>query len=195
MLKRIASSVAIATILSTLGLVESVKAEIVSPEFTQEQTRENLEPPLVLAESGSKTITEIAVSNDSFKILALLVKAAGLADTLNSQGPFTVFAPTDLAFAKLPRGTLGSLVRPENKDNLIKILTYHVVSGEVTSKAVPLGQEVSTVEGSPIEAETKRAEGGVRELYINDAKVIQPDVQASNGVIHVIDKVLLPPNE
>ena len=192
MLKRITSIVAIATTLSTLGLVRSLKAETISSELTQKQAIEEIENALILARSGNQTITQIAVSNpDSFRILAILVKAAGLADTLNGPGPFTVFAPTDLAFAKLPRGSLRNLLQPENKDTLVKILTYHVLSGEVTSKQVRSG-EVPTVEGSPIKVTAKR---GGRKVKINNAMVIKADVMASNGVIHVIDKVLIPPAE
>ena len=195
MLKRITSVVAIATILSTLGLVRSVKAETVSPELTAEQAIEQIEEALIVADNhgiSNQTITEIAVSNpDSFRILTILVKAAGLADTLNSSGPFTVFAPTDLAFSKLPRGTLRTLLKEENKDTLVKILTYHVLSGKVTSKDVRSGK-VATVEGSPIVVKARR---GGRKVKINNAMVIKADVMASNGVIHVIDKVLLPPEQ
>ncbi|MGF1489288.1 MAG: fasciclin domain-containing protein [Prochloraceae cyanobacterium] len=192
MLKKLTSIVAIATVFTTLGLVESVKAETLSSELTEQQAIEEIEKALIIAQSGNQTITEIAVSNpDSFRILTILVKAAGLADTLNSSGPFTVFAPTDLAFARLPRGTLRTLLKEENKDTLVKILTYHVLAGEVTSKDVRSG-EVRTVEGSPIEVEVKR---GGRKVKINNAMVIKADVMASNGVIHVIDKVLIPPEE
>ena len=192
MLKRITSLVAMAAVLTGLGLVESVKAETLSSELTEAQAIAEIEKALILADSHNRqTITQIAVNNpDTFRILTLLVKRAGLADTLSSPGPFTVFAPTDLAFARLPRGTLRTLVRPENKATLVKILTYHVLSGEVMSRDARSGQ-VATVEGSPIQLKVRR---GGREITINGAKVIQADVQASNGVVHVIDKVLLPPD-
>ena len=139
------------------------------------------------AASGT-TITEVAATNDSFKILTAALQAAGLTDTLSGEGPFTVFAPTDAAFAKLPAGTLEALLKPENKETLVKILTYHVVPGEVTSSQLKAG-EVATVEGSPV---TVNIAGG--EVTVNKATVVQPDVQASNGVIHVVDTVILPPS-
>ncbi len=194
MLKRITSIVAIAATFNTLGLVGSLKAETLPSQLTEEQAIAEIEKALILADrhgsTSNQTITEIVVSNpDSFRILTILVKAAGLADTLNSDGPFTVFAPTDLAFAKLPRGTLRTLLKEENKDTLVQILTYHVVSGKVTSKDIRSG-EVDTVEGSPVMVKAKR---GGRKVKVNNAMVIKADVMASNGVIHVIDKVLIPP--
>ncbi|MDJ0723923.1 MAG: fasciclin domain-containing protein [Prochloraceae cyanobacterium] len=194
MLKRITSIVAIAATFNTLGLVGSLKAETLPSQLTEEQAIAEIEKALILADrhgsTSNQTITEIVVSNpDSFRILTILVKAAGLADTLNSDGPFTVFAPTDLAFAKLPRGTLRTLLKEENKDTLVQILTYHVVSGKVTSKDIRSG-DVDTVEGSPVMVKAKR---GGRKVKVNNAMVIKADVMASNGVIHVIDKVLIPP--
>jgi len=138
--------------------------------------------------SSGPTITEVAASNDSFKTLTAALQAAGLTDTLSGEGPFTVFAPTDAAFAKLPAGTLKALLKPENKQTLVKILTYHVVPGEVTSSQLTSG-EVTTVEGSPV---TVNVDG--KGVMVNKATVVQPDIQASNGVIHVVDTVILPPN-
>jgi uncharacterized surface protein with fasciclin (FAS1) repeats len=135
----------------------------------------------------NETIVAVAASNDSFKTLTAALEAAGLTETLSGEGPFTVFAPTDAAFAALPAGTVEELLKPENKDQLIKVLTYHVVPGEATSSSLSSG-EVKTVEGSPISVEV--SDQGV---MVNKAKVVQPDVQASNGVIHVIDQVILPP--
>lgn len=135
----------------------------------------------------NETIVAVAASNDSFKTLTAALEAAGLTETLAGEGPFTVFAPTDAAFAALPAGTVEELLKPENKDQLIKVLTYHVVPGEATSSSLSSG-EVKTVEGSPIAVEV--SDQGV---MVNKAKVVQPDVQASNGVIHVIDQVILPP--
>ena len=131
-------------------------------------------------------ILETAKAAGSFTTLSAAVDAAGLADTLNGEGPFTVFAPTDDAFAALPAGALDALLEPENKDALVKILTYHVVAGTVLAADIKAG-DVATVEGSTVKLTT---EGGVT---VNDAKVLTADVAASNGVIHVIDKVLLPP--
>lgn len=133
-------------------------------------------------------IVDTAVGAGQFKTLAAALEAAGLIDALKGAGPFTVFAPTDEAFAKLPAGTVESLLRPENKEKLKSILLYHVVSGNVpASKVLKLnGNSVKTLEGSSIKVSTKN---GVR---IGNAKVVQTDVMASNGVIHVIDTVLLP---
>ena len=115
------------------------------------------------------------------------MKAAGLVETLQGEGPFTVFAPTDEAFSKLPAGTVESLLLPENKDRLVAILTYHVVPGEVLAADVVKLSSASTVEGQPVSISAD--DEGVR---VNDANVIKTDVMASNGVIHVIDTVLIP---
>ena len=131
-------------------------------------------------------IVDTAVAAD-FKTLVAAVKAAGLVDTLKGAGPFTVFAPTDEAFAKLPAGTLETLLKPENKAKLQSILTYHVVSGKVMAQDVVKLDSAKTVEGQSISIKTM--EGGV---MVNNAHVIETDIAASNGVIHVIDTVLLP---
>ena len=132
------------------------------------------------------TIVDIAAGNPDFSTLAAAVQAAGLVDTLNGAGPFTVFAPTNEAFAALPAGVLDALLLPENKDLLVQILTYHAVSGTVLAADVMAG-DVPTVEGQNI---TLATDGGVT---VNGAAVVQADIIASNGVIHVIDAVLLPP--
>jgi len=131
-------------------------------------------------------IVAVASSAGSFKTLVAAVKAAGLVETLQGKGPFTVFAPTDEAFAKLPPGTVEGLLKPENKDKLVAILTYHVVPGKVMASDVKT-MMVKTVNGK--ELSIKVDDGKVT---VNDAKVIKTDVAASNGVIHVIDTVLLP---
>jgi len=133
------------------------------------------------------TIVEVASSTEGFRTLVAAITAAGLGETLSGTGPFTVFAPTDDAFAALPAGVLDALLLPENKDLLIKILTYHVVSGKVLAADVTDG-DVATVEGQTIKLSTM---GGVT---VNGAKVVSADVMASNGVIHVIDAVILPPD-
>jgi len=135
------------------------------------------------AEAG--TIVEVASANPDFSTLVAAVGAAGLAETLSGPGPFTVFAPTNEAFAALPAGVLDKLLLPENKDVLTQILTYHVVAAEVPSSAVEAGK-VKTVEGTEA---TITTEGGIK---IDGATVVTPDVEASNGVIHVIDKVIVP---
>lgn len=131
-------------------------------------------------------IVEIAVADGRFKTLVAAVTAAGLADTLKSAGPFTVFAPTDDAFAKLPKGTVEALLKdtPKLKD----ILLYHVVSGKVMAADVVKMSSAKTVEGK---SAAIKMEGG--KVFVNDAQVIITDIQASNGVIHVLDKVILPP--
>jgi uncharacterized surface protein with fasciclin (FAS1) repeats len=130
-------------------------------------------------------IVDVAASNPDFSTLVAAVKAAGLVDTLKSEGPFTVFAPTNEAFAKLPAGTVEDLLKPENKEKLVAVLTYHVVAGKVMAADVKAGK-VKTVQGSEASLST---DDGVK---IDGAKVIAADVAASNGVIHVIDTVILP---
>lgn len=132
-------------------------------------------------------IVETAVANGSFNTLVAAVTAADLGATLSSEGPFTVFAPTDEAFAALPAGTCETLLLPENKEKLAGILTYHVVAGKVLSSDLSDGMKATTVNGGEITI--KLADGKV---LINDAEVVTADVETSNGVIHVIGKVLLP---
>ena len=134
-------------------------------------------------------IVGLAAGNKDLSTLVAAVKAAGLVETLQSEGPFTVFAPTNEAFAALPAGTLESLLKPENKDKLVKILTYHVVSGDIYSKNLKNGQTAKTVEGEDIKVSV--AKSGVK---INSANVVGADVKARNGVVHVIDAVILPPS-
>jgi uncharacterized surface protein with fasciclin (FAS1) repeats len=142
-------------------------------------------------ETMTMTIVETAVSNGSFNTLVAAVKAADLVATLNGTGPFTVMAPTDDAFAKLPAGTVESLIKPENKAKLAAILTYHVVAGKVPAATVVTLKEADTVEGSKITIEVK--DGSV---YLNgNTKVIITDVHCSNGIIHAIDTVLMPPSK
>jgi len=132
-------------------------------------------------------IVAVAVGAGQFNTLVAAIKAAGLVDTLQSPGPFTVFAPNDEAFAKLPAGTLDNLLLPENKAKLAAILKYHVVAGEVLAADVVNLSSADTVEGQSVQISA--SDSGV---MINDAKVIAADVMASNGVIHVIDSVLIP---
>jgi uncharacterized surface protein with fasciclin (FAS1) repeats len=133
------------------------------------------------------TIVQVAAGAGTFKTLVAAVKAAGLADTLSGKGPFTVFAPTDAAFAKLPAGTVDSLLKPENLPKLKAILLYHVVAGSVKSSALTDGESVKTVGGGSLKIGVA---GG--KVTVNDATVTKADIPASNGVIHVIDTVLLP---
>ena len=140
--------------------------------------------------AADKDIVDTAVGAGSFKTLVAAVKAAGLVDTLKGEGPFTVLAPTDEAFAKLPKGTVESLLLPENKDKLVAILTYHVIKGKaMAADVVKLdGKEVKTVEGKSVKIDVDG-----KTVMINNAKVVKTDIGCSNGVIHVIDTVLLPP--
>ena len=134
-----------------------------------------------------KDIVDTAVAAGNFKTLAAALKAAGLVDTLKGAGPFTVFAPTDEAFAKLPAGTVDELLKPENHDKLVAILTYHVVAGDVMAKDVVKLHEAKTVNGKEVKIMTQ---GG--KVMVDNANVVKADIVCSNGVIHVIDSVLLP---
>jgi len=138
-------------------------------------------------EMKSKDIVDTAVGAGQFNTLAAALDAAGLIATLKGDGPFTVFAPTDEAFARLPEGTVENLLRPENRDQLTAILTYHVVAGKVLAEDVVKLTSATTVNGADVSIEV--LDGAVR---INDANVIKTDIGASNGVIHVIDNVILP---
>jgi uncharacterized surface protein with fasciclin (FAS1) repeats len=140
------------------------------------------------AEAPKQTIVEVAASNASFKTLVKAVKAAGLVETLSGKGPFTVFAPTDAAFEALPKGTLEKLLRPENKAQLVKILTYHVVPESASAAQLGSITSIKSVEGQALMVATKPDS-----VMINGAQVMIADVPASNGLIHAIDKVLLPP--
>ena len=141
---------------------------------------------------ATKTIVEIAASNPDFTTLVAGVKAADLATTLSGSGPFTVFAPTNEAFAKLPAGTLDTLLKPENKKQLAAILTYHVVPATVMASDVQAGA-VKTVNGATFTVATANGDVILTDGQGNKAKVVKTDIVASNGVIHVIDAVLLPP--
>ena len=138
-----------------------------------------------------KNIVETAVAAGSFETLAAALEAAGLVETLSGEGPFTVFAPTDEAFAKLPDGTVEELLKPENKNKLADILTYHVVSGKVMAETAVTLDKATAVNKKDIALAVKD-----KALTLNDsAKVVTADIECSNGVIHVIDAVILPPSE
>ena len=139
------------------------------------------------AGSAKKDIVDTAVAAGSFQTLATALQAAGLVDTLKGTGPYTVFAPTDEAFGKLPAGTVETLLKPENKEKLKAILLYHVVAGDVAAKQVMKMSSAKTVEGQSVAISTSNGT-----VMVNNAKVVTADVLASNGVIHVIDTVLLP---
>mgnify|MGYP003573756802 CR=1 FL=1 len=145
-----------------------------------------------LADCGTcdKTVVEVAVKTKGFETLVAAVKAADLVKTLSGKGPFTVFAPTDEAFAKLPKGTLEELLKPENKKKLVAILTYHVVPAKVMAKEVVTLKDAKTAQGSKVKIAVK--DGTV---MIDNAKVVKADIPCKNGVIHVIDTVILPKEE
>ena len=134
----------------------------------------------------TKNIVETAVAAGSFNTLAAALKAGGLIEALSSDGPFTVFAPTDEAFAKLPEGTLEDLLKPENKDKLVAILKYHVVSGAVPASKVVKLKEAKTLGGKKVTIKSGKA------VYVNKSKVVKTDIRTSNGIIHVIDTVVIP---
>ncbi len=140
-------------------------------------------------ETNKSDIVDLAVSSENLSTLVAAVKAGGLVETLKGDGPFTVFAPTDEAFAALPEGTLEDLLKPENKDKLVAILTYHVVPGKVKSTDLKDGMMAQTVEGNKV---TVKIAGN--KVNINEANVAMADIMATNGVVHVIDRVILPPS-
>ena len=145
------------------------------------------QPPAQTTET--KNVIEVAKSAGSFKILIKALDAAGLTEVLKGKGPFTIFAPTDAAFAKLPQDAVQDLLKPENKEVLVKILTYHVVAGKVLSSDLKAGA-VTSLQGDPISVKINPEQG----VLVNDAQVTQADIPASNGVIHVINNVILPPS-
>lgn len=165
------------------------------PLAAAQKARAKAHVQTVAYKAESKDIVDTAVGAGSFKTLVAAVQAAGLVETLKGEGPFTVFAPTDEAFAKLPAGTVETLLKQENKAKLVSILTYHVVPGKVMAADVlklletpnPSGL-VTTVQGA--KAKVKVVDGAV---MIDGAKIIKTDIETSNGVIHVIDAVILPP--
>lgn len=184
MKRKMTTTVAILVLLSACSSDEAVvpaessvvDTTVVSPTTTA----------TTIAVVAPSDLVEVASTTAGFSTLVSALTAADLVATLQGEGPFTVFAPSDDAFAALPSTLLTKLLLPENKDVLVSILTYHVVAGKVTSQQIRAG-EVTTVEGSPISIGTS---GG---LLVNDATVVLADVEASNGVIHVIDRVLVPP--
>lgn len=161
---------------------ETTKTESTTTDSTTDSSKTDT--------AGTGSVVEVATAAGNFTKLTQALEAAGLVETLKGDGPFTVFAPTDEAFAALPSGTLEDLLKPENKSKLIKVLTYHVVPKELTSKSIASGEE-KTVEGGSLKLEVDSANNTVK---VNDAKVTKVDIKASNGIIHVVDKVILPPD-
>jgi transforming growth factor-beta-induced protein len=175
------ANVVIADVKAKNGVIHAID-QVIMPSESQAVK------PQSRSTNAAGTITDIAAKSPSFKTLTAALKAAGLTETLSSTGPFTVFAPTDAAFAALPAGTLDKLLLPENKDLLIKVLSYHVVSGQLMSKDLKAGP-LTSVEGASIAVKV-----GSKGIMVNNAMVATGDVKASNGVIHAIDKVILPPS-
>lgn len=179
-------------ILSIAAIVSASTLVVMPVEAKNCQAKSEMQAesmPMPNESAASKlSLVEIASKNDSFKTLIAALQAAGLVETLAEKGPFTVFAPTDEAFAALPKGTVEMLLKPENKDKLIKVLTYHVVAGAVKSGELTDGK-VTTLEGNPVMIKFDSGK-----VMVNEAKVTTADIQASNGVIHIIDKVILPPD-
>mgnify|MGYP006269756829 CR=1 FL=1 len=141
-----------------------------------------------LSQAQDKNIVEVAAGTDALSTLVAAIKAGDLVETLSGDGPFTVFAPTNEAFAALPEGTLDMLLKPENKDKLVAILTYHVVAGTVKSTDLKDGMMAATVQGEKVKVDLSDG------AKISGANVVKADVMTSNGVVHVIDKVILPPS-
>ncbi len=187
MRKTIGIAVAAAALLVACGGDDSDVATTEAPSTEAPMTTEAPMGTEAPAEEAGD-IVAIASGNEDFSTLVAAVSAAGLVETLQGEGPFTVFAPTNAAFEALPAGLVDKLLLPENKDLLVKILTYHVVSGAVMAADVTAG-DVPSVEGGNIAVTTN--DGGVQ---VNGANVTTADIVASNGVIHVIDAVILPPD-
>lgn len=164
-----------------LGTVLMLTVIMIASSFT-------VRPTSVHETKVDADIVDLAVSQDFLTTLVAAVKAGDLVDVLKGDGPFTVFAPTNDAFAKLPEGTVESLLKPENKAQLVKILTYHVVPGKVMSSDLKNGQMAKTVEGSSVTVTLKDGKA-----MINNATVTAADIEADNGVVHVIDTVIMPP--
>jgi uncharacterized surface protein with fasciclin (FAS1) repeats len=186
--KSIAATVGLA--IASAGLLFSVSSQAqngtpgATPAPTLKEPARNQPAPTM---KKKPTIVDIALKGKQFTTLVAALKAADLVDTLAGDGPFTVFAPTNAAFAKLPKGAVANLLKPENKEQLKKVLTYHVVSGAVPSSKLKNGQKVATVEGSSISVQIRRGQ-----VKVNNAAVTTANIKATNGIIHVIDRVIMP---
>lgn len=145
--------------------------------------------PAPTAQQGMGTVVDVAASEQSLSTLTTVIQEAGLTETLQQDGPYTVFAPTDQAFAEIPEETRERLLQPENRETLRQILSYHVVPGQLAANELESGQ-IATAAGEPVNVQVDQAANQVR---VNDATVTQPNLQASNGVIHIVDRVILPP--
>jgi uncharacterized surface protein with fasciclin (FAS1) repeats len=185
---RLALGAALALPVASLAMADDCPLAAAKKAQAHAQAQAQTHVQTVAFNAEKKDIVDTAVGAGSFKTLVAAVQAAGLVETLKGAGPFTVFAPTDEAFAKLPAGTVETLLKPENKEKLVAVLTYHVVPGKVMAADVVKLTEAPTVQGS--KAKVKVVDGAV---MIDGAKVVKTDIETSNGVIHVIDAVILPP--
>ncbi|MBE9136772.1 fasciclin domain-containing protein [Nodosilinea sp. LEGE 07088] len=178
------ASIGAATLLAACGTEPDSTAVDTAPEQAPMTTEEPA------TTTGENTVAEVAASSDEFSTLALAVEAADLTAALSSDGPITLFAPTNEAFEALPEGTLDKLLLPENQDLLRQVLTYHVVPEQIAAADI-ITEEVPTAEGNPLALQVDDATGDV---LVNEAMVVTPDIQASNGIIHGINQVVLPPD-
>jgi len=178
--------------LGGIGVYALTRDDSSSEESTNSSQVEETTTEETTEEEQQSDIVELAVATDSLSTLVSAVQAADLVTTLQSDGPFTVFAPTNDAFAALPDGTLDSLLLPENKSQLAGILTYHVVSGKVMSSDLSNGQVITTVNGQTLTVEIMDGSVMLVDAGGNKATVASADIEASNGVVHVIDRVILP---
>jgi len=166
---------------------DTATTEAMDEEMEETTTTESMDEEDDMAEDEGDDIVDTAVAAGDFTTLVAAVQAAGLVDTLKGEGPLTVFAPTDEAFAKLPAGTVENLLKPENKDKLISVLTYHVVPGKVTAGEVVNLSSAKTVNGRSLSIRTSDGK-----VMVDNAQVTATDIMASNGIIHVIDTVVIP---
>lgn len=175
------------TLASCAVLMMACGGETPAPATADAADQQGAPSPASEAATPTTNLVETATAAGSFTTLVAAVKAAGLAETLSGPGPFTVFAPTDDAFAKLPPGTVDGLLKPENKGKLVAILTYHVVPGALMAKEVLGASKLKTVQGQELSVSTKGSD-----VMVDGAKISKTDITASNGVIHVIDNVVMP---
>lgn len=185
--------------LKNLIIAFALVAFISAPVFANNPTDPGNDKEVVKTTNEDDTIVSVAASNENFTTLVAAVKAAGLVDVLNGNGPYTVFAPVNSAFDKLPKGTVGNLLKPENKNVLTAILTYHVVAGKFNAKDVVAAIKanngkfvIKTVQGGKLTASISNGKVILTDAKGNTSKVIITDVKASNGVVHAIDSVVMP---
>lgn len=179
-----------------LGQVQPLASNVAATQYivgrnsNVSQTTPNTQTPQTSSTTSANNLVAVATSNESFSTLTSLLKATGLAESLQKRGPYTVFAPTNEAFAALPQGILKKLQQPENSEVLMQILMYHLVSGQQTAKELSAG-ELKTLAEKPVNIQI---DPDGNQISVNDARVVQPNIQASNGIIHAVNEVLLPPN-